>query len=188
MNKFCSTLLAGLLSVAAFGQSFDPTKAYTLATPEGLVLDAQSSVQSETTLVLATPEADNSSQVWQITPLGDGIFRLVNGYSFQAMDNANGAEEHPVIQWPTDPGNDNQFWRLSRNRDGSYHVLSEATGMALGLRKAGAYGDEAWQLKADPASPLQRWTIRESALKVDFIVPKTSSKNDWENEKVFIRP
>ena len=30
--------------------------------------------------------------------MGEGLYRLVNGYSFQALDNANGAEEHPVIQ------------------------------------------------------------------------------------------
>ena len=186
MKRFSLSLLAGLLVfLPAFAQTFDAAKCYTVATPDGLVLDAQSSVKTETTMVLATPEADNPSQVWQITPLGDGLFRLVNGYSFQALDNANGAEEHPVIQWSADPGNHNQFWILSRNRDGSYCILSEATGMALGLQKAGAFGDEAWQLKADPDSPLQRWIIRESPLKVDFIVPKTSSKNDWENEKVF---
>ena len=186
MKRFSLSLLSGLLVLLpASAQTFDAAKCYTLATPEGLVLDAQSSVQTETTMILATPEADNPSQVWQITPLGDGLFRLVNGFSFQALDNANGAEEHPVIQWSADPGNHNQFWLLSRNRDGSYHILSEATGMALGLRRAGAFGDEAWQLKADPDSPLQRWIIRESALKVQFIVPKTSSKNDWENEKVF---
>ena len=157
MKRFSLSLLACLLTVLGAGaQTFDAAKCYTLATPEGLVLDAQSSVQTETTIVLATPEADNPSQVWQITPLGDGLFRLVNGYSFQALDNANGAEEHPVIQWSADPGNHNQFWILSRNRDGSYRILSEATGMALGLRKTGAFGDEAWQLKADPDSPLQR--------------------------------
>ena len=186
MKRFSLSLLAGLLVLLPAGaQTFDAAKCYTVATPEGLVLDAQSSVQTETTMILANPEADNPSQVWQITPLGDGLFRLVNGFSFQALDNANGAEEHPVIQWSADPGNHNQFWLLSRNRDGSYRILSEATGMALGLRKTGAFGDEPWQLKADPDSPLQRWIIRESALKVNFIFPKTSSKNDWENEKVF---
>ena len=186
MKRFSLSLIAGLL--VAFGagaQTFDATKCYTIATPEGLVLDAQGSVQSETTIVLAAPDADNSSQVWQIVPIGEGLFRLVNGFSYQGLDNANGAEEHPVIQWPADPDNHNQFWLLSRNRDGSYAILSEPTGMALGLRRAGAFGDAAWQLKADPGSPLQRWTIRESALKVEFIVPKTASKNDWENEKVF---
>ena len=99
MKRFTLSLLAGLLVVFGAGaQPFDATKCYTIATPEGLVLDAQSSVQTETTMVLATPEADNPSQVWQITPLGSDLFRLVNGYSFQALDNANGAEEHPVIQ------------------------------------------------------------------------------------------
>ena len=152
MKRFSLSLLAGLLVLLPAGaQTFDAAKCYTVATPEGLVLDAQSSVQTETTMILANPEADNPSQVWQ----------------------------------SADPGNHNQFWLLSRNRDGSYRILSEATGMALGLRKTGAFGDEAWQLKADPDSPLQRWIIRESALKVNFIVPKTSSKNDWENEKVF---
>ncbi len=186
MKRFSFSLLAGFLAIFGAGaQTFDAAKCYTIATPEGLVLDAQQSVLSETTIALANPEADNASQVWQITPLGEGLYRLVNGYSFQALDNANGAEEHPVIQWPADPGNHNQYWLLSRNPDGSYRILSEPTGMALGLRKAGAYADEAWQLKAVPDSPLQRWIIRESALKVDFIIPKTSSKNDWENERVF---
>lgn len=168
MKRFSLSLLASLLAVFVAGaQAFDATKCYTIATADGLVLDAQSSVLSETTLVLATPEADNLSQVWQITPLGKDRYRLVNGYSFQALDNANGAEEHPVIQWPADPGNPNQFWLISRNRDGSYCILSEDTGMALSLRRTGAFGDEAWQLQADPDSPLQRWFIRESAQKVD---------------------
>ena len=99
MKRFSLSLLAGLLVLLPAGaQTFDAAKCYTVATPEGLVLDAQSSVQTETTMILANPEADNPSQVWQITPLGDGLFRLVNGFSFQALDNANGAEEHPVIQ------------------------------------------------------------------------------------------
>ena len=80
MKRFSLSLLAGLLVVFGAGaQPFDATKCYTIATPEGLVLDAQSSVQTETTMVLATPEADNPSQVWQITPLGSDLFRLVNG-------------------------------------------------------------------------------------------------------------
>ncbi len=71
MKRFSFSLLAGFLAILGAGaQTFDAAKCYTVATPEGLVLDAQSSVQTETTIVLATPEADN----------------------------ANGAEEHPVIQ------------------------------------------------------------------------------------------
>ena len=99
MKRFSFSLLAGFLAIHVAGaQPFDAAKCYTIATPQGLVLDAQQSVLSETTIALANPEADNASQVWQITPVGEGLYRLVNGYSFQALDNANGAEEHPVIQ------------------------------------------------------------------------------------------
>ena len=178
-------LLALLLAVPAWAQSFDPLKAYTIATPEGLVLDNRGSVQTEATIVLAHLQARNAAQVWQIRPLGENRYQLVNGYSFQGLDNANGATEHPVIQWTDDRNNTNQHWVFTRLKDGSFHLTSVPTGMALGLRKAGAFGGEVWQLADDPDSPLQRWIIKESPLKVDFMIPKTSSKNDWENEKVF---
>ena len=184
MNRFLTVLLLALLAVPALAQPFDPAKSYTIATPEGLVLDNQGSVQTETTIVLARPDDRNAAQMWQIRPLGEGKYQLMNGHSFQGLDNANGATEHPVIQWSEEKDNPNQHWIISRNPDGTYSFISEPTGMALGLRKPGAFGDAVWQLKADASSPLQRWVISESPMKIAFVVPKTSSKNDWENEKV----
>ena len=184
MNKFFSTFLLAVLALPALAQSFDPVKSYTIATPEGLVMDNQGSVQTESTIVLARPDDRSAAQVWQIRPLGEGRYQLMNGHSFQGLDNANGATEHPVIQWSEEKDNPNQHWIISRNQDGTYSFISEPTGMALGLRKPGAFGDAVWQLKADASSPLQRWIITESPMKIAFIVPKTSSKNDWENEKV----
>ena len=185
IRSFVLTALLAVFSLSAQAQSFDAAKCYTIATEEGLVLDSQGSIQSESTIFLGTPEAGNPAQVWQLQPVGKDLYMLVNGHSFHGLDNANGPTEHTVIQWPADTGNHNQYWHLSRNKDGSYTILSEPTGMALGLRNPGRYGDPVWQLKADASSPQQRWIIRESPMKVDFIVPKTSSKNDWENERVF---
>ena len=184
MNRLLTAFLLALLAVPALAQPFDPAKSYTIATPEGLVLDNQGSVQTETTIVLARPDDRNAAQMWQIRPLGEGKYQLMNGHSFQGLDNANGATEHPVIQWSEEKDNPNQHWIISRNPDGTYTFISEPTGMALGLRKPGAFGDAVWQLKADASSPLQRWVISESPMKIAFVVPKTSSKNDWENEKV----
>jgi len=186
MRRFCFTLLAGFLAfLPSWAQSFDPDKSYTLATADGLVLDAQSSVQPETAIILAKPEAGNTSQVWQIRPLGQGIYQLVNGYSYMGLDNASGNDEHTVLQWQEEKMNSNQQWRIDPVGDGSYTLTCVASGLSLGLRRPGRWGDPAWQLQADPESPLQRWHITESATKVDFIVPKTSSRNDWENERVF---
>ena len=184
MNRLLTAFLLALLAVPALAQPFDPAKSYTIATPEGLVLDNQGSVQTETTIVLARPDDRNAAQMWQIRPLGEGKYQLMNGHSFQGLDNANGATEHPVIQWSEEKDNPNQHWFISRNPDGTYSFISEPTRMALGLRKPGAFGDAVWQLKADASSPLQRWVISESPMKIAFVVPKTSSKNDWENEKV----
>ena len=149
MNRFHCILLALLLAVPAWAQSFDPLKSYVIATPEGLVLDNRGSVQTEAGIVLSNSEADNAAQVWQIRPLGEGKYQLMNGHSFQGLDNANGATEHPVIQWSEEKDNPNQHWFISRNPDGTYSFISEPTRMALGLRKPGAFGDAVWQLKAD---------------------------------------
>ena len=178
-------LLLLLGGVCAQAQTFDSRKTYEIYTADGLLLDNQSSVKTESALIMNQPEAGNTAQVWQIRPLGKGLYQLVNGYSFQALDNGGTREEQPVIQWPQERENVNQHWKITRLKDGTYTLVSAANGMALGLRNKAAYGEKVWQLKADAASPLQRWRIRESATQVEFIVPKTASANDWENEKVF---
>ena len=178
-------LLLLLGGVCAQAQTFDSRKTYEIGSADGLLLDNQSSVKTESALMMNQPEAGNTAQVWQILPLGKGLYQLVNGYSFQALDNGGTREEQPVIQWPQERENVNQHWKITRLKDGTYTLVSAANGMALGLRNKAAYGEKVWQLKADAASPLQRWRIRESATQVEFIVPKTASANDWENEKVF---
>ena len=186
MNKLRFTLICLLAAATlAHAQTFDGKKTYELYAADDLVLDNQCSVKNETGLVLGRPEAGNAGQVWQILPLGNDTYQLVNGYSFMALDNGGGSKEEPVIQWSQERKNPNQIWQFTRHKDGTYTLTSVVTGLVLGIRKEARYGEAVWQLKADADSPLQRWSIRESALKVDFIVPKFSSTNDWENEKVF---
>lgn len=185
MKRLLFTTVLLLSVAAATAQDFDPGRCYTVSTPEGLALSTGESNKTEAPIILAKPEKGDASQVWQLCPVGKDSWQLVNGYSFQALDNANGADEHPVLQWADEKDNPNQQWIIRRSKDGGFSVVSAATGMALGLRRTGRSGDRAWQLASDPGSPLQRWVIAESPMKVDFIVPKTSSGNDWENASVF---
>jgi len=185
MNKLRFTLLCLLVAGVAHAQTFDGKKTYELYAADDLVLDNQCSVMNEAGMVLGRPEAGNAGQVWQILPLGKDTYQLVNGYSFMALDNGGTAKEEPVIQWSQERKNPNQSWKFTRHKDGTYTLTSVATGLVLGIRKEASFGEAVWQLKADAGSPLQRWRIRESALKIEFIVPKSSSTNDWENEKVF---
>lgn len=185
MRKRILILLALLLPLAAVGQKLNPGKCYVISTESGLVLDIRGNLNQEAPVRLSAEDPDNAGQVWCLHALMEDTFLLENGLSFQALDNNDRPQVQPVIQWPLSLSNPNQHWVLARQKDGSYTFTSGATGMALGLRAAGQSGDRVWQVEADPESPLQRWYLKESPLKVDFVEVKTSSKNDWENEKVF---
>ena len=185
MKKIGLISLLALLPLLGRAQNFDATKVYTVGTPDGWVLDVRGSMQLESPIVLSRPEKGNLGQLWQIRPVGEDTCLLVNAWSFQALDNGDGAVEHLVVQWTENRANPNQHWVLARQEDGSYTLTSAPTGMALGLREAPTGTVPAWQLPADPSSPFQRWVIRVSDQQVDMPLPKTSSRNDWENEKVF---
>ena len=171
-------------TLPAVAQSFDSQKCYEISTPDGWVLDVQENIQTDSPVLLSRPVPGNAGQVWQIRSLGDGVFQLVNGLSALGLD-SDGEGVHPVLQWGDEPRNPNQQWIVKRMKDGSYTFTGASSGLVLGLNKTAGYGDRLWQLEAQPDGSLQRWIIRESATKVQFIQYKTASTNDWENEKVF---
>ncbi|MBR5177028.1 MAG: DUF4981 domain-containing protein [Bacteroidales bacterium] len=181
---FIVVVMAVAVSAAAQGISSD--KVYQIATAGGLVLDNQASLNSETHIFLSVPDKKKSTQAWHFRPVDGDTYLLVNGFSFQALDNDGGGEGsgHPVIQWPDDMNNKNQWWVLTSHKDGSITLKCVSSGLALGLVKTVQPGAEVVQVTPDDDDPNQRWYIQESDAKVDFIVPKTSSTNDWENEKV----
>ncbi|MBR5661280.1 MAG: DUF4981 domain-containing protein [Bacteroidales bacterium] len=184
MKKLVLSLFMSAVALIAAAQKIDPGKVYQIATPDGLVIDNQESVNSETHMFLAVPQKGSASQVWQIRPLGDDIYLLVNGYSYQALDNDGGGEGRPVIQWPGDRNNPNQHWIISSRKDGSISLKCVSSGTMLALSGPGKPMDEVVQASPDENDVYQHWFLRESDVKTDFVLPKTSSKNDWENEKV----
>ncbi len=183
MRKIWLVLSALMLTLTASAQLFDGKKCYEICTPDGWVLDVAGAVQTDTPVLLSKKEQGNTGQVWQLRPLGKDVYQLLNGHSFLGLD-SDGSGEHPVLQWGEESGNPNQQWRITRQKDGTFTFTREEGALALGLRDGAAYGAKVWQVKADAASPLQRWIIRESAMQVKFITLKTSSSNDWENPKV----
>lgn len=187
MKKLVLSFLLVTVTFIAAAQKFDPRKVYTIATPEGYVIDNKESIDAETHMFLAAPKIGSASQAWQIRSLGGDTYLLVNAYSYQGLDNDGGGDGdgHPVIQWPDDKSNTNQHWVISSWKDGSFSLTSVSSGKALALLKPGMPEDEVVQVSPDENSSLQRWFIRESDVKADFVLPKTASKNDWENEKVF---
>lgn len=188
--KHIRTLQLVVLLVLAFArgalaQDINTSLVYQIRTAGGLVLDNQGSLGNDAHIFLAKPEADRASQAWKFVKVGNGVYNIVNAASMKSLDNANGKAVQQVVQWSTELGNANQRWRVRRTADGSLTFTCEASGMSLGLRDAAQFGEPVWQVAPDAAKATQRWTLSRSAAKVEFITPKTSSREDWENPHVF---
>lgn len=184
MKRTFLLLLSAVVALFAMAQ-INSGQTYEIQTASGLVLDNQGSMSNDAGITLAKRNVGQASQVWKIIHVKDDIYRLVNGASLLGLDNGNGATEHPLIQWSEDYSNPNQQWRITRNAQGRYIFTSVPTGMNIGLRDQAQFGEPVWQLKRDDSAEGQQWVLVASKVKVETIVPKTSSTNDWENPKIF---
>lgn len=185
-QKFSVPFVFLMFSVSSISaQNIDLTKNYEIQTTNGLVLDNQSSIDNEANIFLSKPDAGKSSQVWRFVKIGDNSYRVVNGFSLKGLDNGNGNSVRKIIQWNQDSGNPNQTWILKRLNNGRYTFTCQASGMNLGLQDASQFGKPVYQVPADAGDESQQWILQPSNLKIDMVVPKTQSTNDWENPHVF---
>lgn len=179
------SLLSAMLFITLMCMAqIDTSKSYSLLLGDGLALDNGATMAQDASMTLAKYDDKAASQVWKIVHMKDDIYRLVSAYSLFALDNGNGATEHPVVQWTNDMGNENQLWRMRKQSGGMYIIESVPTKMNLGARGGLQPGEPVWQVKAQNNAPTQLWKLKASTLKVDVIIPKTSSKNDWENQHI----
>lgn len=183
MKKTLLLLSFAIASICAMAQ-LNNGKTYEIQTPSGLVLDNQGSMSNEAGIVLAKRDAGTASQVWKVILVKDDIYRLVNAASMLGLDNGNGASEHPLIQWSEDFFNPNQQWKIKKTGQGRYIFTSVPTGMNMGLRDQAQFGERVWQVKRNDNAESQQWLLVESNIKVETIMPKTSSTNDWENPQI----
>lgn len=180
VSLFVAMLLFSLYSIA----QIDTNKLYTLQTSGGLALDNAGSLDLSGGMTLAYADLNAASQAWKILHVKDDIYRFINAFSLFGLDNGNGATEHPVIQWTDDMNNANQLWRMVKQANGSYVIKSVPTGMNLGARNQAQPGEPVWQVSANDAATSQQWILKLSSAKVEVVLPKTSSNNDWENQHI----
>ncbi len=186
MNRKLITL-AILFVMACLGlqaQEIDEKAVYELQTLGGLALDNQGSIENEATMFVSQRKAGTASQVWQLQHIQGDTYRLMNCSSFLMLDNGDGNRVQPAIQWTLDPQNKNQHWTLRKQGEG-YTLICEASQMALGLQDAAQPGMPVCQVKADSKPELITWKLVKSSLKMETVVARKYSDNDWENPQTF---
>lgn len=168
-------------------QQFDPKQGYEIHTVNGLVLDNQESLDTNTKIFISKREADKESQVWNLIPCEqEGCYTITSPLTQMNVDNSGkGKVECSVIQWSADPKNPNQQWKITALPNGNYVLTNVGTGYNLGFPDAGLVGEPVFQLEPEASKSNQQWQIRKSNLKVVAEALKTTSHNDWENERIY---
>lgn len=123
------------------GEQVLPNGSYTISSrlDADMVLDVQSaSVLSGANIQLYRTN-DTVAQVFNLT-YHDGFYTIVNPNSGKALDVAGGIRSYysgaNVQQyWPN--GTDAQLWRIDRNLDGTYTLVSKRTGNVIDVTAAG---------------------------------------------------
>lgn len=182
-----ATIILFLNMVYVSAQNFDPKQGYEIHTLNGLALDNQESLDTNTKVFISKREPNKESQVWRLVACGkEGYYTLVSPLTELGIDNGGtGMKENSVIQWTADPQNSNQQWKITLLPDGNYTFTCANSGYNLGFPDAGLVGEPVFQLQPDGSKTNQQWRIVKSNLKVVAESLKSKSDNDWENERVF---
>lgn len=105
--------------------------------------------------------ADKYSQLWNITPAGNGYYEIGNIRSFMylATENSGTAGGTNVVQ-ETYTGSDSQLWKAVENSDGTYSFINKASGHALDMTGAGQPKEGTnIQICAINSTSAQRWYL-----------------------------
>lgn len=183
-----SVLVALSFSVpTVVAQQFDPKQGYEIHTVNGLVLDNQESLDTNTKVFISKREADKESQVWNLIPCEqEGCYTITSPLTQMNIDNSGkGRVDCSVIQWSADSTNPNQQWKVTALPNGNYTFTNVGTGYNLGFPDAGLVGEPVFHLKPEVSKSNQQWQIRKSNLKVVAEALKVKSNNDWENERIY---
>ena len=188
-------LLTGLLltgasaSLDAGALSPDAKTLYELrpATKPDIALDNNGSYRNSDHIYVNAASAGSESQAWYLIPVEGqpGVYCISNPASDMAIDTEGARNRvNAVIQWPTEPANVNQCWKLTENADGSVTFTSVQNGYQLGFTDAVQNGGVVYEVPAVEGNPLVNWVLTPSDAKIEAFAVKTSSKNDWENQHI----
>lgn len=175
------------LHMAASAQQFDPKAYYEIVSSNGMVLDNQANMLNDALIFLNNRVPKSPSQVWAIRPAEEeGYYVITSPLADKSIDNGNrGSQEGTILQWDTNSANPNQQWKITPVGEDLYTITCRAGDLNISFTDAGQPGKPVSQLKPNASDPAQQWTFRRSTVKIDFEAIRGTSKNDWENEKIF---
>lgn len=185
LSAFCA-LSMGISAMSA--ADIDPNAIYELrpTTDTSLALDNQNNFGNGSHLVLGKSSGDKTSQAWMLRPVSGkkGVYNVYSPRTDRNLDNSGkGSQQMELIQWAANPENPNQWWTVRTDGD-EITIASLEGGSVIGFPDAVQHGGLVWQVRPDAPSAVTTWKLFKSNAEIKFDPVKTSSTNDWENQKI----
>lgn len=158
-----------------------------IAGNHGLAVSNHGAFENETNLYLEKQDITDPAQAWSFIQVGEGEFNIVKPDAYKSIDNndTGNPNGNAVIQWTTTIGNPNQTWVLEHLGGDRYAIRSMKTGMYLSYIGDGKEGSPVCQIPSDGTQDKTHWTLRKMDVRFNVEEIRTSSNEDWENEKIF---
>lgn len=160
---------------------------YHLISDHGLALSNQGSYTNEATLYMTSHVENSKDQTWRFVRIGQNEYVIEKPEIFRGIDcngDGNGVG-NPLIQWESEFENPNQAWVFERIAENVYAIRSKVSGMYISYEDVGPVGSPVCQLPIDSSQSKAHWTLRKAYVDFKIEPVKTSSDEDWENEKIF---
>lgn len=135
---------------SAYSPNFESGKTYRLECHMGAVSLDNYGVLTNGAPIKQWGTSDSDNQLWVVTSLGNGYYKLVNKASGKALDNGNTNNEGAgVIQWDDDAANKyQQQWSITKNSWGWWRIQNRLSGKFLDNNNATTNGVQVVQKSA----------------------------------------
>ena len=148
--------------VGSSGTKFLKSGTYSLSTASGKLLSVPSMAIHAGHALKVASNADNLGQVWDVTYLANGYFKIINVNSGMAAT----AKGTSVTQEKY-KGAPAQKWKATLRSDGSVKFINMSTRRALDLR-----GNSVKNIKSSSARASQDWTLSPAAPGINSVGKK----------------
>ena len=171
------------ISILGVAQELSEDRYYRIKSKEGLVLSTKNNDHNDALIWLDKENKESKDQLWQITAIGNGLYNIRNSYSKKSLDNRgilNGSGNQ-IIQWDTEPFNNNQQWKIQQTGTGAYIITHKKSQMALDFQQNEDENFGVYQ-KTNSA---QTWEIIPTEIAAEVSNKKKRGEHEWENETIF---
>lgn len=146
-------------------------------------LDVRDWSKSDGASIQVWSDTDGQNQVFKLTRLESGFYRIENAWSGKSIDADSGriVPGGRIQQWQTMDNNKNQEWYIAEQSGGAYLLQNVATGLALDLKWGQAVNGQEIDAYTANGTMAQSWLLSQ-------VGEPWTSMDEWAGQNKNVLP